>query len=179
MPLSNFGADFCAGGGATEKNIPMRFVGAQDVTAYRMSTYIVAVADGRMLGGVEAHRRHAGEPDSERRRRRAGARRRSTSGRHPFDVVLVLDKSGSMNDLPPGAISGAKKIDDPQVGRAPLRRRSGSRWISRRRDGAEWSHDRMGIVFFDGTAVAQTLAGADPPANFFVQRGAANRRGTR
>ena len=42
VPLSNFGADFCAGGGASDKNILMRFVGAQDVTAYRMSTYVVA-----------------------------------------------------------------------------------------------------------------------------------------
>src|SRR5258706_387932 len=42
IPKSNFGADFCAGGGANEKNIPMRFVGAQDITDYRMSTYVVA-----------------------------------------------------------------------------------------------------------------------------------------
>src|SRR5258706_10961975 len=41
-PLSNFGADFCAGNAAVEKNIPMRFVGAQDVVDYRISTYIVA-----------------------------------------------------------------------------------------------------------------------------------------
>src|SRR6185436_11195340 len=41
-PLSNFGADFCAGGSATEKNVPMRFVGAQDIVDYRISTYIVA-----------------------------------------------------------------------------------------------------------------------------------------
>src|SRR5690242_13672380 len=33
-PLSNFGADFCAGGAAQEKNVPMRFVGAQDIVDY-------------------------------------------------------------------------------------------------------------------------------------------------
>lgn len=29
--LSNFGGDFCAGGGAVEKNVALRFSGAQDV----------------------------------------------------------------------------------------------------------------------------------------------------
>jgi hypothetical protein len=42
VPKSNFGVDFCDGFAAIDKNIPMRFVGAQDVTAYRMSTYVVA-----------------------------------------------------------------------------------------------------------------------------------------
>ena len=38
-------------------------------------------------------------------------------------------------------------------------------------DGGEWSHDRIGVVFFDSVIAPQTLPGADPPANFFVQRG--------
>ena len=41
-PLSNFNGDFCSGGGASEKNVPMRFAGAQDVTLYRIASYIVA-----------------------------------------------------------------------------------------------------------------------------------------
>src|SRR4051794_322635 len=41
-PLSNFGADFCQGGFALPKSIPMRFSGAQDVVSYRISSYIVA-----------------------------------------------------------------------------------------------------------------------------------------
>jgi hypothetical protein len=41
-PLSNFNGDFCSAFAANEKNVPMRFSGAQDVTEYRMSTYIVA-----------------------------------------------------------------------------------------------------------------------------------------
>ena len=40
--------------------------------------------------------------------------------------------------------------------------------------GAEYSGDRMGLVFFDSTAQSQSLIGADPPANVFLQRGAAN-----
>src|SRR4029078_8302730 len=44
-PLSNFGADFCAGGAAVEKQIPMRFAGAQDIVSWRMSSYAVGGAD--------------------------------------------------------------------------------------------------------------------------------------
>src|SRR5438034_9554516 len=41
VPRSNFGADFCAGGGAVEKNIPLRFSGAQDVVDFAMSSFAV------------------------------------------------------------------------------------------------------------------------------------------
>ena len=41
-PRSNFGADFCAGGGAVGKNIPMRFAGSQDVVEFRMASFVVA-----------------------------------------------------------------------------------------------------------------------------------------
>ena len=40
VPKSNFGADFCAGGGATPKDIPMRFSGAQNVVDYAMSSFV-------------------------------------------------------------------------------------------------------------------------------------------
>ena len=40
-PLSNFTGNFCAGNVTMEKNIPLRFIGAQDIVSYRMSTYIV------------------------------------------------------------------------------------------------------------------------------------------
>lgn len=39
---------------------------------------------------------------------------------------------------------------------------------------SNWSEDRLGVVFFDHAATPQTLAGADAPANFFVQRGASS-----
>ena len=170
-PLSNFGADFCAGGGAAEKNIPMRFSGPQDITIYRISTYIVA-APGIECSAVS---KHTGDTPATLIPVDDGVAPALTAidgGRNPFDLVLVLDKSGSMSDVPPDAIAGAKKheilksaittfvaewreMDQPTV------------------DGAEWSHDRIGVVFFDSTATAQTLAGADPPANVFVQRGSA------
>jgi hypothetical protein len=40
-PRSNFGADFCAGGSAVAKNIPMRFTGPQDVVDFAMSSFVV------------------------------------------------------------------------------------------------------------------------------------------
>jgi hypothetical protein len=170
-PLSNFGADFCAGGGAAEKNIPMRFVGAQDIVDWRISTYIVA---SPMVECSQVSK-HTGDTPASVIPTDDGVAPALTAtfkGRNTFDVVLVLDKSGSMADLPPGAISGPTKaailmsavqgfvaqweqLDAPPGG------------------GPEWSHDRLGVVFFDSTAVAQTLAGADPPANFFLQRGGA------
>src|SRR6202011_3403418 len=95
-PLSNFGADFCAGGGATEKNIPMRFVGPQDITIYHVSTYIVAAP------GVEcsAVSKHTGDTPATLIPVDDGvapALVAINGGRNPFDLVLVLDKSGSMS----------------------------------------------------------------------------------
>src|SRR5947207_3437026 len=172
VPLTNFGADFCAGGGANEKNIPMRFVGAQDVTAYRMSTYIVAAP----LSECSQVSKHTGDTPASLVPTDDGVAPSLTAtykGRNTFDVALVLDKSGSMNDLPPGAISGPKKIDilisavQGFVGQWELLDAPPG-------GGPEWSGDRMGLVFFDSTAHPQTLVGADPPANFFLQRGGAS-----
>lgn len=170
-PLSNFGADFCSAGAATEKNVPMRFVGAQDITLYRISSYIVASP----LVECSAVSKHTGDTPASLIPIDDGvapALDAINSGRHPFDLMLVLDKSGSMNDLPPGAVSGATK--------AEILKSAITTFVSEWRqmdqatpDGAEWSHDRIGDVFFDSTPAAQTLQGADPPANVFVQRGAA------
>ena len=66
VPLSNFGADFCAGNAAAGEEHPdalRRRAGRRrlpDVDLHRRR------ADGRVLAGVEAHRRHAGQPDPER-----------------------------------------------------------------------------------------------------------------
>jgi hypothetical protein len=170
-PLSNFGADFCAGGGASEKNVPMRFVGPQDITIYHVSTYIVAAPSVE----CSAVSKHTGDTPANLVPVDDGvapALVAINGGRNPFDLVLVLDKSGSMSDFPPGAISGAKKFE--------ILKSAINTFVAEWRemdqptvDGAEWSHDRIGIVFFDSAATAQTLAGADPPANVFVRRGSA------
>jgi hypothetical protein len=171
-PLSNFGADFCAGGSAVEENIPMRFAGAQDVVAYRMSTYIVAapMADCTQVS------KHTGDTPASLIPNNDGvapALVATYKGRNLFDVALVLDKSGSMNDLPPGAVSGPKKIDILKSAVQGFV----SQWMlldAPPGGGPEWSGDRMGMVFFDSTAQPQTLPGADAPANFFLQRGGAS-----
>jgi hypothetical protein len=171
-PLSNFGADFCAGGNAVEKNIPMRFSGAQDIVDYRVATYIVASP----MVECSAVSKHTGDTPANLIPMADGvapALSAIDKGRNTFDVVLVLDKSGSMADLPPGANGGATKVEilksavDAFVG-------NWEQLDQPTMAGAEWSHDRLGLVFFDSTAAPQTLAGADPPANFFVQRGGAN-----
>jgi hypothetical protein len=172
VPLSNFGVDFCDGGNAAEKNIAMRFVGAQDVTAYRMSSYVVAAP----LSECSQVSKHTGDTPASLIPTDDGVAPpldATFKGRNLFDVALVLDKSGSMNDLPPGANAGANKID---ILKSAVQGFVGQ-WMlldAPPGGGAEYSGDRIGMVFFDSTAQPQTLAGADPPANFFLQRGGAN-----
>jgi hypothetical protein len=171
-PLSNFGADFCAGGGAVGKSVPMRFAGAQDVTDYRITSYIVAAPEAECSQVAK----HTGDSPAAMTPVDDGVAPALTAtnrGRHMFDVVLVLDKSGSMSDFPPGAISGPKKheilksavqafvVGWQQID-APVA------------TGEEWPNDRLAVVFFDHAVAAQTLPGADPPANFFLKRGAAS-----
>jgi hypothetical protein len=172
VPLSNFGADFCAGLSAVEKNIPMRFVGAQDVTAYRMSTYVVAAP----MAECSQVSKHTGDTPASLIPNDDGvapALAATYKGRNTFDVALVLDKSGSMNDLPPGAQSGPKKID---ILKSAIQNFVGQWEVldAPPGGGAEYSGDRMGLVFFDSSAQPQTLVGADPPANFFLPRGGAS-----
>jgi hypothetical protein len=170
VPQTNFsGAGFCNAQNAIEKQIPMRFSGPQDVTAYRITSYIVASPTVE----CSAVSKHTGDtpafliPVDDGV---APALVATNQGRHTFDVVLVLDKSGSMADFPPGAISGASK--------AEILRSAMKTFIAQWNqvdqptpDGAEWSHDRIGDIFFSSAAAVQTLQGADPPTNMFVQRG--------
>jgi hypothetical protein len=95
-------------------------------------------------------------------------------GRHPIDLVLVLDKSGSMADIAPGAGASPK-----QPSKATILKSAMATFVSQWREidqpipgAGEWSHDRIGVVFFDGAVAPQMLAGADAPGNVFVQRGA-------
>jgi len=168
VPLSNFGADFCAGGSAVDKNINMRFAGAQDVTEYRMSTYIVAAPNAE----CSKVSKHTGDmpafitPVDDGV---APALAAINRGRHHFDVVLVLDKSGSMADFPPGAISGAKKHEILKS--AVKAFVAGWDAIDAPIDDFQWPQDRLGMVFFDSAATPQSFPTGDPPSQFFVQRG--------
>ena len=171
-PLSNFGADFCAGGAAAEKQIPMRFAGAQDIVSWRMSSYAVAAPNAecsqvsRHVGDAPAFIQAVGDGV-------APALSGTFKGRTPYDVVLVLDKSGSMADLPPGSNAGPVKAD--------ILKSAVQGFVSQWEQidapvpgGKDDSLDRLGVVFFDSSAASQTLPGADPPANVFLQRGGGN-----
>ena len=168
-PLSNFGADFCDGVNAVEKNIPIRFSGTQDVVTFRLSTYIVAAP----LSACTKASRRTGElpaniipqPDNV-----AGPLDAIFRGRHELDVVLVLDRSGSMNEKPPGATTGPSK--------AELLRSALTTFVAQWKEldrpfegSGEWPGDRIGVVFFNTNASSQTITGGDPPQGFFVQRG--------
>jgi hypothetical protein len=174
-PLSNFSGDFCTGAGATEKNVPMRFAGAQDVTDYRISTYIVAAPS---IDCSLAYK-HTGDTPATLIPVDDGVAPALTAtnrGRHPIDLVLVLDKSGSMADLPPGTGAGPDQPSKATILKSAMNTFV-NQWLQIDQptvDGAEWSHDRIGVVFFDNVIAPQTLPGGDPPANFFVQRGASS-----
>ena len=168
-PLSNFGADFCTAVNAVEKNIAMRFVGAQDILDYRVATYVVAAPNAE----CSAASKHTGDSPASLTPNDDGVAPALTAdykGRFTYDVAIVLDKSGSMTELPPGANTGANK--------ATILRSAAKAFVANWEQldqpvgPAEWSQDRLSLVFFDATAVSQTLPGADPPANVFVQRGA-------
>src|SRR5437763_260267 len=114
QPLSNFGVDFCHGQNASEKNIPMRFVGAQDVTAWRISTYIVAAP----LSECSQASKHTGDTPAAVLPTDDGVAPALTAtfkGRMDFDVVMVLDKSGSMNDLPPVVLTDGMQNTAPLI----------------------------------------------------------------
>lgn len=92
-------------------------------------------------------------------------------GRNQFDVTLVLDKSGSMADLPPGANTGASKAD---ILKAAIKAFV-STWGQMDQPeptGEQWPNDRIGLDFFNQGPLPQTFPVGDPPANFFVKRGA-------
>ncbi len=169
-PLSNFSGDFCSGAGAVQKDIAMRFSGAQDVVDYRMSSFVVGApaAECSDVSRRVADMAATITPDADGVAPALGA---TYMYRLPLDVVLVLDKSGSIAGVPPGAGPGT-------TSKAEILKSAATTFVANWEeidapvDGVNWSEDRIGVVFFDNAATPQTLAGADPPANFFLQRGA-------
>jgi hypothetical protein len=162
QPLSNFSGSFCAGAGATEKNVPLRFVGP-NVTKYNITSYVV----GAPAAECSKVSKRVGESSATLIANDDGvapALDAEYGGRHPLDVALVLDQSGSISELPPDATGGPTK--------AVLLRSAMKTLI------ATWAQmdiaypeDRMGLVFFSGAATPHTFPGGDAPANFFVRRG--------
>jgi hypothetical protein len=88
-------------------------------------------------------------------------------GRHPLDLALVLDKSGSMNDPTPGDVAMKSKwfTLDWAV------RQFGAIWRAEglgaaQTGGTELSKDRLGMVFFDSSVDEVKLNG-----QFWTERG--------
>lgn len=171
-PLSNFAGDFCAGAGAVGKDVPLRFVGAQDVIEYRMSSFVVAAPQ---VECSEPSRRIADLPATivETADGVAPALTAVNRQRLPLDVILVLDKSGSMSGPPPDA--PASMTTKAQILKSAVNAFVANwRQIDAPVDDLNWAEDRIGVVLFDNAAAAQVLAGGDPPASFFVQRGSSD-----
>lgn len=162
QPLSNFAGDFCQGAGAVVKEIPMRFVGP-DITKYNISSFIVAAPAAECS---KPSKRTSDMPASLVPFGDGVAPElvATDGGRHPLDVVLVLDKSGSMSELPPEAEAGPTKAEI-------LSSAMGTFVASWQEMDVLQPDDRIGIVFFSSTAAAQSVTGGDPPAGFFVRRG--------
>lgn len=161
-PLSNFAGDFCQGAGAVAKEIQMRFVGP-DITKYNISSYVVAAPaaecskPSKRSGDMPAQLIPFGDGV-------APELSATDGGRHPLDVVIVLDKSGSMSEFPPEAEVAPTKAEI-------LRSAMKTFVASWQEIDVQQPDDRIGIVFFSNTAAAQSVTGGDPPANFFVRRG--------
>jgi von Willebrand factor type A domain len=169
-PLSNFQGDFCAGGGAVEKTIALRFDGPQDVVNYRMSSFVAgapAVECSNVSRRVaETTATIAANADGV-----APALDATNNGRLPIDVVLVLDKSGSIAGLPPdsGPSSITTKVEILKAAANAFV--VGWQEIDAPNAGVN-ADDRIAVVFFDSVATPQTLPGADAPANVFLRRSA-------
>jgi hypothetical protein len=170
-PLSNFtGGDFCAGGAAVPKEIALRFSGPQDIIDFRTSSFVVAAPDFECSA---PSRRIAESPATvvPAADGVAPALTATDLGRLSLDVILVLDKSGSIAELPPDAGPASETTKVMILKSAVNTFVANWREIDAPFGTSNWAEDRLGVVFFDGTATPQTLAGGDAPASFFVQRG--------
>jgi von Willebrand factor type A domain len=163
QPLTNFsGGNFCQGAGAMEKNIPMRFVGP-NVTKYNITSYVVA---SPTVDCTKPSKRTSDMPANlvPNDDGVAPALDAEYGGRHPLDVAIVLDRSGSMTEFPPDSSVAPTKAE---ILKSAMKTFVAT-WSEM---DVPYSDDRMGIVFFSSTAAAQSFPGGDPPSNFFVKRG--------
>lgn len=169
---SNFVApgNFCnAAIAATVKEVQMRFAGAQDIVDYRISSYAVGSPEFECS---KAFKRVGDYPaflvpfaDAVTPELVA-----TNKGRHELDVILVLDKTGSMAGLPPEADEGAS-ASKAEILRAAMKTFV-AQWTALDAPGefgSEFPADRIGLVFFDSAATPQTVSGG-----FFVERGGGN-----
>jgi len=164
LPKSLFAApgNFCnlALGQDGHKDVSMSFTGPT-VNAYRINTYAVgAPSAATSLDCGAAWKRVSSNAASI-------TLAATDKGRHPLDIILVLDESGSMGSPPPppaGAAGTKWSILNNSVISFV------NRWevLDAPVGSAEWSGDHIGMVFFSTNATANLFTG-----NFFRARGSA------
>jgi hypothetical protein len=74
--------------------------------------------------------------------------------------VLVLDKSGSMADFAPGTGASPDQPSKAAILKSAMAAFV-AQWLEIDQptvDGGEWSHDRIGVVFFDNVIAPQMRA---------------------
>ncbi|HEY6190255.1 MAG TPA: outer membrane beta-barrel protein [Pyrinomonadaceae bacterium] len=180
------GTDRCnANGAALPQNVSMTLSGPT-VSTYRMNTYTVP-RDLDLTAGVD----EKGPCDFPSRRIKSNAASvgpppsgtaldpAKFKGRLPLDVVLVLDKSGSMFSAPDGAPAGSPSkwniLNDTIQQFVDL-------WTQADDGGplsvggsfsADATQDRLAVVFFSTSATVADLDSdpANPPVVVFVKRG--------
>ncbi|HEX6096511.1 MAG TPA: outer membrane beta-barrel protein [Thermoanaerobaculia bacterium] len=145
--------------GEKDVNMTLNTPAGVTVTGYRINTYGSPGSPScglpfRRLGGAEA----------ELTQQNNAPLAIANKGRHPIDVILVLDESGSMSLLPPNVGAGDNRwqilekavtafVQRWQVIDAPVPPK-------------EWSGDRIGVVFFTTNATNHSFMGS-----FFRARG--------
>jgi opacity protein-like surface antigen len=95
-------------------------------------------------------------------------------GRHPLDVVLVLDESGSMSSRAPGAPMGSPSKWSILTDAVTHFVNKWAEIDAKKPSGAEWAGDRIGLVFFTTGVTAHAFAagaGTEGLDNFYRTRG--------
>lgn len=156
--------NYCVLTGTGEKDINMTLTTPAGVTVngYRINTYGSPGSPScglpfRRIGGAEAQltqQDNSPLPGSVQNK-----------GRHPLDVILVLDESGSMGSLPPNVGAGDTRWQILEKAVTAFV----NRWevIDAPVPPKEWSADRIGVVFFTTNATNHSFPG------FFRSRGSA------
>jgi hypothetical protein len=164
MPLSNFAApsNLCvlAVGKDGSQTVAINYSGPS-ITAYRLNAY--TTASDFICGSAFKRVKSAAMPNPFAATIDLGGV--TNKGRHTIDLLLVLDHSGSMSDVAPGAPpASSSKWEILRDSITSLV----NRWtiLDAPMGGSEWSGDRINMVLFDSSAGNATAPPFKPRANW-------------